>query len=304
MALLVHEQRELPDFRRYKLGKKPGRTQGLKPGQPTPDQRQRANLPTGVSGFESPFWAYYNGETKQTPPVVPVQAVDNYTGNPDHDPLGNDNVGDCVAAGQGHRVNQIAWLQGKSPQANTANCLAFYELISEWNGQVGSPTDQGSENINALQVMEQQGLAGHRISAWAPSWIDPQYPWSNMKWCIYLFLGVMGGLELPESAYTQINAGQPWSPVPGSPIVGGHETYFVGFDANYFYINTWGFIQRVTPAFIDTYYNEMEVACSPELFGLPHVPGNKNPAQLDIDWAFATNSPQLPFERPPLVALA
>jgi hypothetical protein len=298
MALLVHEQRSLPDFRQFRLGKRLGRPPGLRPGTPSGQPRLGASLPTGVAGFSSPFWLYYNGESRQTPPVVPVSAVDNYTGNPDHDALGNNNVGDCVAAGQGHRVNQISWLQGKGSVATTADCLALYELISAWNGVLNSPTDTGSENIDALGVMMQQGLAGHKVAAWAPSWIDPSYPWSNMKWCIYLFLGVMGGLSLPESAYTQINSGQPWSVVPNSPIVGGHETYFVGFDPEYFYINTWGFIQRVTADFINTYYNEMEVACSLDLEGLPHVPASGSKLQLDTDWTFCTDSPQMPFERP------
>lgn len=251
MAQIVHEMRTLPDFRQFRLGNRTGRRPALKPsvggGSVTPGgQAPRGALPTGVSGFESPFWLYYNGESRQTPPVVPVQSVDLYTGNPDHDALGNNTVGDCVAAGMGHWVNQMSWLLGGKQVATQANCLDLYKLISGWNGVVGSTTDQGSENIDALGVMMQQGLAGFKCAAWGPSWIDPQYPWSNMKWCIYLFGGISGGLSLPESAYTQINSGEPWSVVPNSPIVGGHETRFVGFDQNYFYINTWGFIQRVT----------------------------------------------------------
>jgi hypothetical protein len=301
MAQMVHTTPRplLPDFRQFKLGNRQAKRTGLRPGGTvTPGGSvPRGALPTGVAGFSSPFWLYYNGESKQTPPLLPVVAVDNYTGNPDHSALGNDAVGDCVAAGQGHWANQISWLEGKGSTVTEDDALALYKLISGWNGILNSPTDTGSENIDALNVMLVLGLAGIKSAAWAPTWIDPLEPWSNMKWCIYLFLGCMGGLSLPESAYTQINAGQPWSVVPNSPIVGGHETYFVGFDPNYFYINTWGFTQRVTPQFVNTYYNEMEISCSQNMVGLPHVP-TKDLAQMDENWTFCTDSPQMPFERP------
>lgn len=231
------------------------------------------------------------GEFQQHP-----TSVDYYTGNPDHDPLDNILIGDCVCADIGHCVNQLEWQAALPQTANDRNCLLFYQEIS---GYVpGDPsTDIGSQLTDALTAMCAGGLGGQKFIDHFP--ISPLSGDGQIQWGIYNLLGTHGGLQLPVSAMDQLNAGEPWT-VVGGPIDVGHATYFVGYDPDWFYCNTYGIIQRMSYEFLDYYYEEMHVSISFTMMdsvglGAPNI----DPGVMDNNWQYTTGSTAQPIQRGP-----
>lgn len=213
---------------------------------------------------------------------IPV-AVDHYTGNPDVDVFYNDKLGDCVAADMCHYVNQLAWLQGDTGPATDADALSFYTLISQY------PTaDTGADVEDAMTAMAAEGILGYRIDGWE------QIALSSIKPAIALFYGAHLSWNLPESAIQQSNAGQPWVPVPGSPLAGGHETYGVGYDQSYLYVDTWGFVQRVAWSFVAKYCVFSAVTADQALLTI----SGQTASALDTYWAQLTGSVRQPFTKP------
>lgn len=258
------------------------------PTGPVP-KKTHPNHRVGFSGGDLTFDPPYQFSNVPT-------AVDNYTGNPDHLDLGNNLVGDCVCACMGHAVNQLEWQAGLAQTAFDANCLQFYAGISGY--VIGQPeTDSGSLISDGLTAMCVGGLGGVKFLDHIP--ISPLTNVFQLQWSISNFLGAHGGLQLPVSAMDQINAGEPWT-VVGGPIDTGHATYFVGYDPEWFYVNTWGFIQKVSYEFVDFYYEEMHTSVA-ELMLLAHNLQPAVPDILDNNWEYVTGSPAQPFERLPFV---
>jgi hypothetical protein len=77
-----------------------------------------------------------------------------------------------------------------------------------------------------------------------------------VKWCLDQFGAIGLGVNLPASAMDQFNAGQPWTVVQGSPDDGGHAIALVGYDDYWWYILTWGSVQKVAADWFTTYVEE------------------------------------------------
>jgi hypothetical protein len=72
-----------------------------------------------------------------------------------------------------------------------------------------------------------------------------------------LLNGAYIGIQVPQSAIDQFNAGQIWDVVPDDGgIVGGHCIYIVAFNATGPICVTWGQRQPMTWAFYDAYCDE------------------------------------------------
>src|SRR5208283_2701894 len=78
-------------------------------------------------------------------------------------------------------------------------------------------------------------------------------------YAVYLLYGAYIGIQVPQSAMDQFNAGQPWTIVLGSPIEGGHCIYIVGYNATGPVCITWGKKQQMDWNFFDTYCDEAYV---------------------------------------------
>jgi hypothetical protein len=107
---------------------------------------------------------------------------------------------------------------------------------------------------------------------------------------MHIFSAVGAGLQLPDSAQDQFQNGQPWSPVSGSQIEGGHYVSGVGRNADgNFVVVTWGALQEMTPTFYQRYNDESLVYLSQEFLTAGVSPEGFNLQQLQADLAALHN---------------
>lgn len=178
--------------------------------------------------------------------------------------LGNDRAGDCVFAGGGHETMMWNKEAGVDTVFSTTNTLADYSAVTGYNPRDPS-TDQGTITRDALSYRQKTGLLDakgkrHKIAVYAA--IDPK-DWTTMMTALYLFGAVGIGIEFPESAMSQFNAGKSWTVVKGSKIEGGHYIPLVGHRTSTKLV-TWGKCISATQAFIQTYCDEAWACISEE----------------------------------------
>jgi hypothetical protein len=155
----------------------------------------------------------------------------------------NDQIGDCTAAGIAHSVQAwSAYAKGLVTLPNSA-VLSLYEAMGYVPGDPA--TDNGAVEQDVLHYVMNNGVAGHKILAYAQ--VDHTNP-DEMKTALNLFGSLYLGANMPQSAMQQTDAGQPWSVVPGSPIDGGHCFVAQRWDtaAAPMQVVTWGRLQRAT----------------------------------------------------------
>lgn len=165
----------------------------------------------------------------------------------------NDRIGDCTCAALGHALQ--AWTTyGKGETVTLADdaVLSLYEAVSGYNPTTGA-NDNGAVEQDVLGHVEADGIGGHTIVAFAQV---NHKDLNEMKIALHLFGTVYVGFQVPQSAEVQHGAGQPWTVVPNSPILGGHAIDFQKWDADYIYCVTWGSLQAMTPEFWLTYGDE------------------------------------------------
>lgn len=171
---------------------------------------------------------------------------------------GNDNVGCCTCADADHEVKSAQVAAGNPEVASTtAEVLAAYSAITGYNPADPS-TDQGAEMQSVRDYWQKTGLTlggtVHKILLFAELDVHTD---TLMRWALDQFGTVGIGVNLPNSAMDQFNSGQPWDVVANDGgIDGGHAVAVVGYDASYWYVITWGQVQKVTPAWWRTYVEE------------------------------------------------
>jgi hypothetical protein len=171
----------------------------------------------------------------------------------------NDRIGDCTCAALGHAVQ--AWTtygEGNTLTLPVGDVLSLYEAVSGYNPATGA-NDNGAVEQKVLQYVQQNGIGGRKIRAFAQ--VD-HTNLDEMKQALDIFGSVYVGFQVPQSAEQQFGAGQPWTVVPGSPVIGGHAIDIQKWDADYIYPVTWGKLQPMTPEFWLTYGDEAWVIIS------------------------------------------
>lgn len=171
--------------------------------------------------------------------------------------LGNDQYGDCVWAGAGHEHMLWNLEGGRTYAVTTQNVLEGYSAVTGFNPNKPD-TDQGTDMEEAAKWRRKIGLQDssnkrHQVGAYL------DLPVGNtdlIKQAAYLFSAVGLGIQFPDSAMDQFNAGKPWSVKRGAQIDGGHYVPVVGYDSKYIYVITWGKVQPVTYAFVKKYMDE------------------------------------------------
>ena len=131
----------------------------------------------------------------------------------------NDSVGDCTLASPGHMIEAFTrYAQGVAVEITEADVLAAYSAVTGY--RPGDPsTDTGAVIEDVLKYWRDHGIGGHKILAYGKVDVSNR---THVEQAIYLFGAVNLGVNLPQSAEDQFNAGQPWQYVKGSPIIGGH----------------------------------------------------------------------------------
>ena len=172
--------------------------------------------------------------------------------------LGNDQVGDCAIAGPAHETMLLNAEAGKEVQFTTEGVIAIYSAITGYDP--ADPTsDQGSDVRDVLAYRRSEGFAdatgaAHKIGAYVALAAGD---WVELLEALAVFECVGIGIEVPESAMEQFQAGDPWEPVAGSPIEGGHYVPVVARpEANLVEVVTWGALQEMTQEFSEKYCDE------------------------------------------------
>jgi hypothetical protein len=137
----------------------------------------------------------------------------------------NDQIGDCTIAGMFHAIGAMStYASGKEVLFTDNEAVSVYSAIS---GYVpGNPnTDVGCTLQQVCQYMQQTGAVDtasktHKLAGYAE--IGDYTNTTLLKQCLYTFGSVYVAVNLPESAEEQFEDGEPWTPVSGSPIAGGH----------------------------------------------------------------------------------
>jgi hypothetical protein len=189
----------------------------------------------------------------------------------------NDQMGDCTCATAGHIIEQATTYGQKNTVKITDNdVLKAYVDNSGFNPDTGA-NDNGAVVQDVLNYWRKTGIGGHKILAFAR--VD-ESNLDEVRAAINLFGTVYLGINFPKSAMQQFDAGEPWHPVSGSSIAGGHAINAVYYDISdgMYKIVTWGKVQRMTQAFWDAYVEEAWVVISPEWLDA----NNKNPDGIDM----------------------
>lgn len=217
-----------------------------------------------------------------TPALVPPPAaVSWFKAATDFGVMLNDDIGDCTIAALGHAI-QI-WTLNLAGEITVpdADILAAYE---NWCGYDPSDpsTDQGGIELDVLNSWRNSNLAGHKLLAYA----DPSPNTKlHIQQAIYLFGGVYIGLNVPQSAMDQLNAGQPWTVAPDDGgILGGHAVFVPAYDADGLTCITWGLPQKMTWDFWNAYCDESHALLSQDWLSSKNLdPTGVNLAQLQND---------------------
>ena len=194
--------------------------------------------------------------------------------------LANDQWGDCVFAGNGHIVEQQTALgEGDETIVTDTEALAEYSAVTGFNPDAGppgsNPTDQGALVQDGLADLRKNGLAGQKIAAFARVTQGNQ---TEMKTALAELGCVSLGVNLPQSAMDQFNAGQPWTVSGDATILGGHCIIATGYDAQYVYIVSWGKVVPAAWAWLAAYCEEAWAVVSPMWAG----EGGKDPEGVDL----------------------
>ena len=158
--------------------------------------------------------------------------------------MGNDVLGDCTCADEGHSIMVRTANSGTIVQPSTADVENMYKNFG-WDGKLPpDSTDGGADETSVCEWAESTGLLGHKSANFG----DIDFTnWEYVRWAIQIFGPVRIGFLVPSYIMDQFNSGQPWSTVgqdPNAPIEGGHDVPLVGYAGAtgkaIYYVATWG----------------------------------------------------------------
>jgi len=195
----------------------------------------------------------------------------------------NDSLGDCVFACGAHmEENWSAHTTGEL-DVTDEQVLAAYSAVG---GYVpGDPsTDNGAAITDFLAYWQTTGFATRKIDGWAS--VNPQLL-DNVKKSIYLFGGIDIGIQVPQSAMDQTNAGKPWDIVADDGgIIGGHSIPVLGYGGAGCTCITWGMLQQMSWDWFAKYCDEAYAVVTLDwLNAQGEAPNHLNLAALRADLA-------------------
>lgn len=205
----------------------------------------------------------------------------------------NDQIGDCTCAAVGHIIEAQTAYSSREFSVTDSEVLSMYEAVGHY--VPGDPsTDNGAVMQDVLQYWHDTGIAGHKIDSFA-SIGEFNNVWL-LKQALEIFGTVYIGINCPQSALDQFNAGEVWSYVPGSPIAGGHAVpiqrqYPVGEVYGIIDVVTWGEIHPMTIKFAKNYIEEAWVVIDNDwIEANGTAPNGLNLRELQADFRTITSS--------------
>lgn len=157
----------------------------------------------------------------------------------------------CVIAGRAHQT-----LRFELAEQKVLINITDEDVEREFKKQ--SPGDETDIDVRpSLELWRTRGweAAGQNFKIKAYSKIDPIDP-EEIKRMICINLGVGLGFDLPNSALTQFNNGQPWEVTKDKAANHGHYVYVPGYTKHGPICVTWGRKQQMSWEFVDKYCDE------------------------------------------------
>lgn len=212
--------------------------------------------------------------------------------------LGNDRYSDCVTAGESHALLALSTYAGSEVRIDEADTIALWEQLSGFNPSTDTEPGPGLVAQDALNEWRTTGINGHKAAVFAA--VDYTKP-ADVQAAIAMFGCVLVGFQVPQTAFTQFDNGQPWDVVdPDGGIDGGHLVTLSGYDRNtsMYTCVSWGQTQQMTQAFLDKYVDECWAVIVPEWV----TATGTSPSGLDLhglgeDFSSLTGQPN-PFPAP------
>lgn len=215
-----------------------------------------------------------------------VSAVDAATGG-DWGMFLNDQYGDCTIADCAHQI-----------MLRTANTSSIFKptdaQVSNMYFGLTLGADNGLDELTVMEDMRNRGLAGHKIDAHAN--LNPTNI-ANIQWTIQIYGACRLGILCTDTMIDQFQNGQPWEPVAGAQVEGGHDVPLVrymrdGLTTEYFIVS-WGKLHPVSPNFMTwvledgtPVVEEAHVECASDFLRATGV----SPSGLDHDQMIAEMS--------------
>lgn len=171
---------------------------------------------------------------------------------------GNDSVADCTCADVDHELKCVQVAAGNPEVTSTAaEVLAAYSAITGYD-PADPNSDQGAEMQQVRDFWQKTGftLGGtvHKILLFAELDVHDV---TVGQWVLDQFGAVGVGVNLPQSAMDQFDAGQPWDVVADDGgILGGHAVAYVGYTAAGPVFLSWGQVVHATWAWWSAYVEE------------------------------------------------
>jgi hypothetical protein len=184
-------------------------------------------FPAGV-GFLSDYSA---GPLPKPAATIPVPAVADWGMD------GNDQLGDCGAAGVDHLFKAAAAVIG------LAETFPAGDQVSRYYLQYNHGQDVGVVLSAFLTYVRRHGFCGHKVRNFAR--IDP-HNLPMLKTAVYLYNAAYTGIQVTRSMQQAFEDHEPWTVDElREPVIGGHCVPVVAYDGACVYVVTWGGIQAI-----------------------------------------------------------
>jgi hypothetical protein len=198
-------------------------------------------------------------------------------------------IGDCTCAYAGHAIQAITAYSGTEVTITDQDVLAAYCAISGFVPGNES-TDTGCQIQDVLNYWRTTGIGGHKIIGFGAlrTWDT-----DNLNAALNLFWTVDLGVNLPQSAEAQFSKGEPWVPVRGAAIAGGHCIGLQAFTPSMDELHpvTWGALWKMNQAFNREYTQEAWVPIFPEVIAAAQQSGAIDLPALAADFTALTGEP-------------
>jgi hypothetical protein len=192
---------------------------------------------------------------KAAPALPPAYDFDmKHTGIPT--PMFANNMhGCCVIAGRAHQT-----LRFEDIEQGSVLMISDADVLREYFGETGG-ADHGLIVLDSLKEWRTSGWRvgkrAYMIQAFAQVDFTKR---DEVRRAIFADVGLGLGIQMPKSAQAQVQAGQPWTVVPGPTGVkgswGGHYVYVPGYTPQGPVCVTWGRKQQMSWEWLAKYCDE------------------------------------------------